>query len=65
MQLVGKFAVVDPGCLEDNKYIAASPTRHLLCEGPWRVGDALGDTDGFVEDIEGMLGNVDSDAAKC
>jgi hypothetical protein len=32
-QLRRQFVVVDAGCLEHDKHIAASPTRHLLCDG--------------------------------
>src|SRR6202012_1844217 len=58
---LAEFAVIDAGGFEDDKCIA-SPTRHQLCDGMWHVGDAFRCTDGFVEDIEMMFGDVDSDA---
>lgn len=64
MQHLGKFPVVDACGLEQDEYVAASPTRHLLCDGLWRVGDALGLAGRIIKNVERMLGDVDSDAAK-
>src|SRR4051794_14118762 len=55
--------VVDAGGLKDDQRIA-SPTRHQLCNGMWRVGDTFRHADAFIEDIEMTFGDVDSDAAK-
>ena len=57
--------VIDAGGLEHDEHIvSAPPTRHLLCDGLWRVGDALGLADGIIKNIEHGFGDVDSDAAK-
>src|SRR5258707_8630221 len=46
---------------DKNKSAAASMASGA---GLWRVGDALGLTDGIIKNVERMLGDVDSDAAK-
>jgi len=63
--LRGKLTVVDAGRLKHDEYVAALPTRHLLRDGLWRVGNALSIAHGVIENIEHMFGDVDSDIAKC
>ena len=62
-QRLAKREVVDTRGLKDHQRIA-SPTRHQLCDGLWRVGDALRHAYGFIKNIEMVFGDVDSDATK-
>ena len=62
-QHLAKFEVIDARGLEDDQHIA-SPTRRDLCDGLRRVGDALRKGQAFIEDIEILFGDVDSDATK-
>ena len=57
-QGLGKLEVVDAGGLEHDQRIA-SPTRHQLCDGMWRVGDVVRQADGIIEDVEMTFGDVE------